>query len=47
MEERWGSLGDFTASLASHAAAPYRAHLRAIKNRKSGLAEEQSPDLDN
>lgn len=47
MEERWGSLGDLTASLASHAAAPSRAHLRAIKSRKRGLTGEHSQDSDN
>ncbi|XP_027367244.1 CWF19-like protein 2 isoform X2 [Abrus precatorius] len=46
MEERWGSLGEFTASVASHAAAPARAHLRAIKNRQKGITEENLPDSD-
>ncbi|KAF7827697.1 CWF19-like protein 2 isoform X1 [Senna tora] len=46
VEERWGSLGDLTASVASHAAAPSRAHLHAIKGRKRGLTEEHSPDSD-
>ncbi|KAI4357684.1 hypothetical protein L6164_001618 [Bauhinia variegata] len=46
VEERWGSLGELTVSLASREAAPSRAHLRAIKGRKRGLTEENSPDLD-
>ncbi|KAJ1377694.1 putative CWF19-like protein 2 isoform X2, partial [Sesbania bispinosa] len=46
VEERWGSLGELTASVASHAAAPARAHLRAIKNRQRGITEENSPDSD-
>ncbi|KAK7390931.1 hypothetical protein VNO78_19143 [Psophocarpus tetragonolobus] len=46
VEERWGSLGELTASVASHAAAPARAHLRAIKNRQRGKTEENSPDSD-
>ncbi|XP_028790953.1 CWF19-like protein 2 [Neltuma alba] len=45
--ERWGSLGGLTASLASHAAAPSRSHLRAIKSRKRGLTEEETLDSDN
>lgn len=46
MAERWGSLGELTASVASHAAAPARAHLRAIKSRQRGATEENSPDTD-
>ncbi|TKY50947.1 CWF19 protein 2 [Spatholobus suberectus] len=46
VEERWGSLGELTASVASHAAAPARAHLRAIKNRQRGITVENSPDSD-
>ncbi|CAI8582928.1 unnamed protein product [Vicia faba] len=42
--ERWGSLGELTASVASEAAAPARAHLRAIKSRQRRVAEENSPD---
>ncbi|PNX92720.1 cwf19-like protein 2-like, partial [Trifolium pratense] len=44
--ERWGSLGELTASVASKAAAPARAHLRAIKSRQRGVTEENSPDYD-
>ncbi|CAL5440840.1 unnamed protein product [Camellia sinensis] len=39
--ERWGSLGQLAVSVASRTAAPSRAHLHAIKNRKKGLSEEQ------
>ncbi|RDX63717.1 CWF19-like protein 2, partial [Mucuna pruriens] len=46
VEERWSSLAELTASVASHAAAPVRAHLRAIKNRQRGITEENSPDYD-
>ncbi|KAL9317233.1 hypothetical protein ACSQ67_013750 [Phaseolus vulgaris] len=46
VQERWGSLGELTASVASNAAAPARAHLRAIKNRQKGITEENSPDSD-
>lgn len=42
--ERWGSLGELTASVASGAAAPARAHLRAIKSRQRRVAEDNSPD---
>jgi hypothetical protein len=44
--ERWGSLGELTASVASKAAAPACAHLRAIKSRQRGVTEENSPDYD-
>ncbi|XP_061365869.1 uncharacterized protein LOC133309144 [Gastrolobium bilobum] len=46
VQERWGSLGELTASVASHAAAPARAHLRAIKSRQRGTTEENSPNSD-
>ena len=46
VQERWSSLGELTASVASNAAAPARAHLRAIKNRQKGITEENSPDYD-
>ncbi|CBI26380.3 uncharacterized protein LOC100264750 [Vitis vinifera] len=45
VEERWGSLGQLTVSLASHAAAPSRAHLHAIKSRKKGLTQEQQTPI--
>ncbi|XP_042486715.1 CWF19-like protein 2 [Macadamia integrifolia] len=40
VEERWGSLGQLAVSAASRAAAPSRAHLGAIKDRKRGVAEK-------
>ncbi|MED6194158.1 hypothetical protein PIB30_026026 [Stylosanthes scabra] len=46
VSERWGSLGDLTASVASNAAAPARAHLRAIRSRQRGETEEKSADTD-
>ncbi|KAK7380822.1 hypothetical protein VNO78_33341 [Psophocarpus tetragonolobus] len=46
LEERWGSLGELTASVASHAAAPARAHLCAVKNRQRGRTKENSSDFD-
>lgn len=42
MGERWGSLGDLAASVATAPAAPSRAHLRAIRSRKAGQTE--NPD---
>uniref|UniRef100_A0A5B6ZK00 Putative CWF19-like protein 2 n=1 Tax=Davidia involucrata TaxID=16924 RepID=A0A5B6ZK00_DAVIN len=47
VEERWGSLGQLAVSVASHTAAPARAHLHAIKNRKRGLTEEEQTIADN
>ncbi|GKU85820.1 hypothetical protein SLEP1_g439 [Rubroshorea leprosula] len=44
VEERWGSLGKLAVSAASHRAAPFRAHLHAIKNRKQGQADENQMD---
>ncbi|GFZ12098.1 CwfJ-like family protein [Actinidia rufa] len=41
VQERWGSLGQLAVSVASRTAAPSRAHLHAINNRKKGLTEEQ------
>ncbi|RYR03720.1 hypothetical protein Ahy_B06g082953 [Arachis hypogaea] len=41
--ERWGSLGDLTAS---NAVAPARAHVRAIRSRQRGETEEKSADTD-
>ncbi|XAR57363.1 hypothetical protein NMG60_11025483 [Bertholletia excelsa] len=46
VEERWGSVGQMTVSLASHRAASSHAHLHAIKNRKKGLTEEQHTVMD-
>ncbi|MQM17189.1 hypothetical protein Taro_050157 [Colocasia esculenta] len=37
--ERWGSLGQLAASVASNRAAHTRAHLHAIKDRKRGITE--------
>ncbi|KAL5781843.1 hypothetical protein ACOSP7_006872 [Xanthoceras sorbifolium] len=47
VEERWGSLGQLAVSAASHKAAPSRAHLHAINNRKRGLTEEHQTVSDN
>ncbi|KAG2722139.1 hypothetical protein I3843_02G100100 [Carya illinoinensis] len=44
VEERWGSLGQLAVSVASRSAAPSRAHLRAINDRKRG---EQRTGSDN
>ncbi|XP_050269888.1 uncharacterized protein LOC126713964 [Quercus robur] len=46
VEERWGSVGQLAVSVASRKAAPSRAHLHAIKDRKRGLTEEQKPGSD-
>ncbi|KAL9256145.1 CWF19-like protein [Drosera capensis] len=43
-EERWGSLGNLAVSVVSHNAAPSRAHLHAIKSRKSGLSDDHASD---
>ncbi|XP_057980019.1 uncharacterized protein LOC131165888 [Malania oleifera] len=47
VEERWGSLGQLAVSVASRAAAPSRAHLHAIKNRKRELTDEHETVVDN
>ncbi|URD76332.1 Protein similar to CwfJ C-terminus 2 [Musa troglodytarum] len=39
VEERWGSLGQLTATVVTHRAAPAHAHLRAINDRKRGPME--------
>ncbi|KAJ8765166.1 hypothetical protein K2173_011426 [Erythroxylum novogranatense] len=44
--ERWGSLGHLAVSAASGKAAPSRAHLHAIKNRKKGQTEDIKPESD-
>ncbi|XP_035542899.1 CWF19-like protein 2 isoform X1 [Juglans regia] len=44
VEERWDSLGQLAVSVASRSAAPSRAHLRAINDRKRG---EQRTGSDN
>lgn len=46
VEERWGSVGQLSVSLASSRAAPSRAHLHAIKSRQKGVAEEQQTTAD-
>ncbi|CAK7338332.1 unnamed protein product [Dovyalis caffra] len=46
VEERWDSLGQLTVSASSRMAAPSRAHLHAIKNRKKGLSTEQDSMTD-
>ncbi|XP_058755027.1 uncharacterized protein LOC131628175 isoform X2 [Vicia villosa] len=47
VEERWGcSLDELTASVASKAAAPDRADLRAIKSRQRRVTEENSLDYE-
>ncbi|XP_030510272.1 uncharacterized protein LOC115725011 isoform X1 [Cannabis sativa] len=47
VEERWGSLGQLAVSVASHKAAPSRAHLHAIKSRQRGHADESNTDSEN
>ncbi|KAB1206187.1 CWF19-like protein 2 [Morella rubra] len=46
VEERWGSLGQLAVSVASRMAAPSRAHLHAIRDRRRGLTEEQQTGSD-
>ncbi|KAJ6807896.1 CWF19-like protein 2 [Iris pallida] len=46
VEERWDSLGHLAASVATRTAAPSRAHLRAIKDRKMGQIETPETDTD-
>ncbi|KAJ6826260.1 CWF19-like protein 2 [Iris pallida] len=46
VEERWDSLGHLAASVATRTAAPSRAHLRAIKERKMGQIETPETDAD-
>lgn len=46
VEERWGSVGQLAVSVASHKAAPARAHLRAINNRRKGLKEDEQTESD-
>ncbi|XP_010511261.1 PREDICTED: CWF19-like protein 2 [Camelina sativa] len=42
--ERWGSLGNLVESVASERAAPSRAHLNAINNRRRGEDEKKDPE---
>lgn len=44
VQERWGSLGHLTVSVASRNAAAPRAHLHAIKSRQMGACEEVKYD---
>ncbi|XP_011091156.1 CWF19-like protein 2 [Sesamum indicum] len=46
VEERWGSMGHFAASVASHSVAPTHAHLQAIKHRRKGLFNEEKTNID-
>ncbi|KAL0348959.1 UNVERIFIED_CONTAM: CWF19-like protein 2 [Sesamum angustifolium] len=46
VEERWGSMGHFAASVASHSVAPTHAHLQAIKHRRKGLMNEEKANVD-
>ncbi|GAY46544.1 hypothetical protein CUMW_097870 [Citrus unshiu] len=46
LKQRWGSLGQLAISATSHRDAPSRAHLHAIKNRKSGLTEDCQADAE-
>lgn len=46
VEERWGSLGQLAIFATSHRDAQSRAHLHAIKNRKSGLTEDCQADAE-
>ncbi|XP_074565290.1 uncharacterized protein LOC141821821 isoform X1 [Curcuma longa] len=43
VEERWGSLGQLTASVAASRAAHSHAHLHAIRDRKKGPSEFPEP----
>ncbi|GAB2299091.1 hypothetical protein Dimus_033162 [Dionaea muscipula] len=45
VEERWGSLGHLAVSVASHTAAPTRAHLHAINSRKFGGYDDRESDM--
>ncbi|KAK4425547.1 CWF19-like protein 2 [Sesamum alatum] len=46
VEERWGAMGHFAASVASHSVAPTHAHLQAIKSRRKGLINEEKTNID-
>ncbi|XP_058195034.1 uncharacterized protein LOC131311556 [Rhododendron vialii] len=47
VEERWGSMGQLTVSVASRTTASSRAHLHAINNRKRGLTGEHQTIVEN
>lgn len=42
--ERWGSLGNLIESVGSQRAAPSRAHLNAINNRRRGENEKNDTE---
>lgn len=44
MEERWGSLGNLTSSVATRRSAHANAHLHAIRDRKSRRSEGDAAD---
>lgn len=46
VEERWGSLGQLTVSVASQRAAPSHAHLHAIKSRKKEITDDDQAGLE-
>lgn len=46
VEERWGSMGQFAASMASRDVASTHAHLQAINHRRKGLMKEEKKNLD-
>ncbi|XP_057771385.1 LOW QUALITY PROTEIN: uncharacterized protein LOC130991285 [Salvia miltiorrhiza] len=46
VEERWGSMGQFAASMASRDVASTHAHLQAINHRRKGLMKEEKQNLD-
>ncbi|KAL1535735.1 CWF19-like protein 2 isoform X5 [Salvia divinorum] len=46
VEERWGSMGQFAASMASRDVASTHAHLQAINHRRKGFMKEEKKNLD-
>ncbi|XP_042030499.1 CWF19-like protein 2 isoform X2 [Salvia splendens] len=46
VEERWGSMGQFAASVGSRDVASTHAHLQAINHRRKGLMKEDKKNLD-
>ncbi|EYU32986.1 hypothetical protein MIMGU_mgv1a001703mg [Erythranthe guttata] len=46
VEERWGSMGQLAASVASRNVAPTHAHLHAIQNRRKGWKKEDKTNID-
>ncbi|EPS65503.1 hypothetical protein M569_09269, partial [Genlisea aurea] len=46
VEERWGSIGDFAASVASQEVAPTYAHLHSIKKRRKGPIDDVVSEKD-